>query len=46
MKLKIKVSADGDKTIPLGYSETLRISLTYKKPTLFRESRKGPHFVC
>ena len=31
MKLKIKVPPHGDKTIPLWYSQTWGISLTYKK---------------
>ena len=46
MELKIKVPPHGDKTIPLGYSQTWRISLTYKKHTLSGQihslSGKGP----
>ena len=46
MELKIKVPPHGDKTIPLGYSQTWGISLTYKKRTLSGKilslSGKGP----
>ena len=47
MELKIKVPPHGDKTIPLGYSQTWGISLTYKKqnpfwPDPFSLSGKGP----